>query len=120
MNKVTQTSHYSDSKILKVYFPSEIRRYKVKSTKYQDFLKLLTEEKKTSNFITQYLDDEEEWVTFSTSEEWNDALCQKSQIIRIRAINPDYKTPILSCSKQFNSTSDVIPNFFDFNIKSCK
>ena len=95
------------SKIIKAYFPSEIRRFKVKSTEYLDFLKLISEDS-SLKLVTQYLDDEEEWVTFSTTEEWNDALNQSNTILRVKvSLLP------MKCGQIYSQ--NVNSNFFDFH-----
>lgn len=82
---------------LKVYFPNnEIRRFKLSNKSFQDFLQLLG--LKSDDFLgLMYLDDENEWITFNTEREWQDAVRLNTSILRIKVIQKHSKK--MSCGK---------------------
>jgi hypothetical protein len=107
----------------KIYFGTEIRRLNVNNeTTFQQLLKTIqdlwtSEHPNDSNLLSQltfkYLDLDNDWVSFSTSEEWKEVLSNvKEELkIKIEEKNPKEKmepkpTPIENNFGGFN-------NFFD-------
>lgn len=80
-------------KIIKLYLPSEIRRFKIKDNSYTEFLKIIQNETKTPYAELQYMDDDQKWIAFSSEKEWDDALKQTNSntTLRIRVINQKLK-----------------------------
>lgn len=98
-------------KIIKLYLPCEIRRFKIKDNSYSDFLKIIQNETKTSFSELQYLTNDQKWVPFSSEQEWNDALQQtNSNTLRIRVINQKIK--LSDCEKQQTPEVRALPSDF--------
>jgi len=83
------------SKKVKIYYGSEIRRLTItEKITYNDFVQKIHDfykiqnSKVTKEFLEQvtfkYLDNDEDWVTFSTQEEWLETLENSKKILKIK------------------------------------
>lgn len=91
--------------LVKVYLPNEIRRFQLSpKNSFQDFLQLLGFQKLYDFLGLMYLDDEEEWITFSTELEWQDAVRRGGDILRIKVIQKQPKKTKLHKMKRCKET----------------
>ena len=78
----------------KFYIDQEIRRLSIEeSTTFEELLKIIydfwlsqnpNDQETLSDLNFRYLDSDEDWVLFSTSEEWKDALSNVKEVLKIK------------------------------------
>jgi hypothetical protein len=82
------SNELSTAKVVKLYLPHEIRKFKIKTSSFQEFIHLIQVESRSKRPTLQYLDDEQDWVTFSSEMEFEAALSASSvsnkNIFRVR------------------------------------
>lgn len=114
LNDITNSISTDLTTVVKLYLPNfEIRKFKIRSQSFSEFCSIVQNETQAKKPVLQYLDDEEEWVNFSSDNEWQTALSlsYKRSILRIRVVEALGGKKI-GASMQKHEIRNLPPDFF--------